>query len=108
MSTLRPIGNTVLFTFLDETQGAQGAFSERTRTGLIIPRLQSTQRGERWARVTAVGPTAVEDGVNIGDFILIEPLMWTANQSFEGAKVWKTTTEKILIVTNDESATIPY
>lgn len=106
MSTLRPLRNTVLFRFLDETGGSRGEFSERTRSGLIIPKLQSTQKGERWGKVVAVGPDVA--GVEVGEFILIEPMMWTNHEVFEGEKIWKTNDEKILLVTDDESQTVPY
>jgi co-chaperonin GroES (HSP10) len=103
---LIPLGNSVLFKFLDETQGAQGSFSERTRSGLIIPTLQATQKGERWGRVVAVGPDA--EGVAVDDYILIEPLMWTTNEVFEGEKVWKTNTDKVMAMTSDVALTVQF
>ena len=104
--TLRPLSNSILFEFLDRTGGAAGAFSERTRSGLIIPKTQSTQRKERWGRVLYLGPDV--EGVQIGEFILIEPLMWTTHETFEGQKIWKTNSEKVLMVTGDESLTVSY
>lgn len=104
--TLHPLGSTVLFKFLDETRGAQGSFSERTRSGLIIPTLQQTQKGERWGQVVAAGPEAAD--VAVGDYILIEPLMWTRNAELDGEKFWKTNTDKIMAVSNDVSDTVQY
>lgn len=106
MSTLRPLGNTVLFKFLDETGGARGEFSERSRSGLIIPKLETTQKGERWGQVLAVGPDATD--VNVDEFILIEPLMWTRGEVFEGQKVWKTNPDKIMLITTDSSITVQF
>ena len=106
LSQLRPLGSTILFQFMDETSGARGEFSERTRSGLIIPRIENTQKGERWGRVIAVGPDV--DGVLVGEFILITPLMWTNYESFDGQKIWKTDDTKVLMVTDDESQTVPY
>jgi co-chaperonin GroES (HSP10) len=103
---LIPLGNSVLFKFLDETQGPQGSFSERTRSGLIIPTLQATQKGERWGRVIAVGPDA--EDIAVDDYILIEPLMWTRNAELDGDKFWKTNPDKILAVTNDIADTVQY
>lgn len=105
MATLRPLGNNILFKFLDETSGSRGEFSERTRSGLIIPKLQTTQKGERWGKVIAVGPDA---GVQIDEFILIEPLMWTPNEVFEGEKVWKTNADKVMAVTSDVALTVQF
>lgn len=104
--TLRPLGSSILFVFLDNTSGKQGSFSERTRSGLIIPTLQTTQRGERWGKVIAVGQAAAD--VLPGDFILIEPLMWTMHGTVNGEKFWKTNTDKVMAVTNTESETVPY
>lgn len=106
MSKLRPLGNTILFKFLDQTGGSKGAFSERTRSGLIIPQLQSTQKGERWGEIIAVGDDVTE--VAVGDYILIEPLMWTPGEVFEGEKVWKTNHDKVMVVTNDLNLTVSY
>ena len=106
MSKLRPLGNTILFKFLDQTGGSKGAFSERTRSGLIIPQLQSTQKGERWGEIIAVGDDVTE--VAVGDYILIEPLMWTPGEIFEGEKVWKTNHDKVMVVTNDLNLTVSY
>lgn len=103
---LTPVGNTVLFKFLDETNGKSGMFSERSRSGLIIPKLQSTQKGERWAEVLAVGPNAQD--VKVGEFILIEPLMWTVGSVYNDQKVWKTNPDKIMVVTTDINNTVNY
>jgi co-chaperonin GroES (HSP10) len=103
-SQLTAIKNSILFQFLDKTSGPQGAFSERTRSGLIIPKLTSTQKGERWGKVVAVGSDV--DGVQVGEYILIEALMWTHGVDYENEKVWRTTDEKVLMVTDDESLTV--
>lgn len=106
MTTLRPLGNSILFQFLDETRGAQGSFSERTRSGLIIPTLQQTQKGERWGKVVAVAPDVPD--VQVGDYILIEPLMWTRNAELDGEKFWKTNADKVMIVSNDIADTVQF
>ena len=102
-SQLKPLRNAILFQFLDDTSGDKGQFTERSRSGLYIPTLKNEQRQERWARVVAVGPEA--KGINVNDFILIEPLMWTSNEVFEGQKIWKTDTTKVMMVTTDETLT---
>lgn len=103
---LHPVANTILFTFLDETGGAAGAFVERTKSMIIVPKLNSTQKQERWARAERVGPDVHE--VEPGDLILIEPLQWTRNEVFEGQKIWKTDESKVMAVTNDETLTIAF
>jgi co-chaperonin GroES (HSP10) len=106
MTNLSVLKNNIIFQFLDKTEGKEGSFSERTRSGLIIPKLQTTQKGERWGKVVAVGPDV--QGVVKGDYILIEPLMWTVNGTFEGEKFWKTNDDKVMIVSNELSDTVQY
>jgi co-chaperonin GroES (HSP10) len=106
MKKLQPIGITILFQFLDETNGAHGSFSERTRSGLIIPTLSTTQKGERWGKVIAVGPKV--EGILPGDFVMVEPLMWTRRVELDGENIWKTNTDKIMMVTSDIKLTVQY
>lgn len=104
MTNLRPLKNTVLFQFLDDTGGAKGRFSERYNGSIVIPVLNSNQnKSSRWGKVVSIGPDVRE--VKVGDFILIEPLQWTNNEVFEGEKIWKTDESKIMLSTNDESQT---
>jgi hypothetical protein len=106
MINLIPLRNNILFQFRDKTEGKEGAFSERSRAGLIIPKLQATQKGERWGNVLAVGPDV--EGIVPGDFILIEPLMWTVNGTLHGEKYWKTNSDKVMIVSNDSAETTQF
>lgn len=104
MTNLRPLKNTVLFQFLDDTGGAKGRFSERYNGSIVIPVLNSNQnKSSRWGKVVSIGPDVQE--VKVGDFILIEPLQWTNNEVFEGEKIWKTDEGKIMLSTDDESQT---
>ena len=102
---LRPLGNNVMFKFLDETVGVKGAFVEtHQKLGIIIPVTKSTQKAARWGEVVALGPKAAEAGLAVGDYILIEALMWMEGVKFEDGKVWKTDDSKILAVTNDRAS----
>lgn len=99
---VKPLHNYILFQFLDETSGKQGAFTEK-HSILIIPRSTNSQKVHRWGKVVAVGPKV--DGVVAGDYILIEALMWMEGVKLDnGEKVWKTDDSKVLAVTNDMSA----
>jgi hypothetical protein len=104
MSILRPLRNTILFHFLDQTAGAKGRFLERTKGSIIIPVLDSVQhKTDRWGKVVSVGPDVV--GVAPGEFILIAALRWTFASEFEGQKVWKTNDNEVIVVTDDEDST---
>jgi co-chaperonin GroES (HSP10) len=101
---LRPLGNTILFSFLDTTVGAKGRFTERTQGLIIIPVLDSAQhKTDRWGKVISVGPKV--DGLEPGDFILIEALQWTPGTEFDDDKIWKTDDSKVIVATNDEAST---
>ena len=103
--TLRPLGNNIMFQFLEATEGKKGAFVEK-HSLLIIPKTVSTQKVARWGKVLAVGPKV--DGVQPGDYVLIEALMWMEGVKLnETEKVWKTDDSKVLAVTNDIEACQP-
>jgi co-chaperonin GroES (HSP10) len=98
-----PLRNNVMFQFLDETTGSKGKFNERKLdSGIILPTLDSAQKLPRWGMVIAAGPTAQ---VKVGEYILIQSLMWTYGTEVDGVKMWKTDDEKIIMVTDDVSET---
>lgn len=101
MTKIRPLRNNVIFKFLDDRISNQGAFIEQTRSGIIIPLTQRTQKVHRWGVVVAAGPEAE---VVEGDFILIESLMWMEGVKVDDEMVWKTDDSKILAVTNNREA----
>lgn len=97
--------NNIMFRFLDETGGEKGKFTERkTPSGLILPTLDSEQKDARWGEVLHVGPLV--HGIEPGDFIYIEPLMWSFGTEIDGQKMWKTDDTKVIFVTNDPADTI--
>jgi co-chaperonin GroES (HSP10) len=97
-----------MFRFIEETGGSKGRFAERVRaSGIIIPSSVTAQKVARWAQVVCVGPKAAEAGLNPGDYILIEALMWMEGTTFEGEKLWKTDDSKIMAVTNDFASCQP-
>jgi co-chaperonin GroES (HSP10) len=105
---IKPIKNSVLFKFLDATSGRQGKFSDRTRSGIILTnRSDGGQKDARWGQVVAVGPDAEQD-IKVGEYILIEPLMWTFGVEIDGEKLWKTDPSKVMAVTDDAEATVQF
>ena len=95
-----------MFQFLDSTGGAKGKFTDRTtQGGIIIPTLDSEQKLPRWGQVIALGPEAAEAGLAVGDYILIEALMWSFGTEIDDAKMWKTDDSKVMMVTDDVNDT---
>jgi co-chaperonin GroES (HSP10) len=99
MATIKPLGNNVMFRFLDFTGGAKGRFTDTLGSGIITLPTAASQKVHRWGEVLAVGPKV--DGVVPGDFILIEALMWMEGTKVDDVRMWKTDDSKILCVTND-------
>lgn len=97
---LIPLKTNVMFRFLDSTGGAKGRFTDSTKSGIIIPTLDSAQKLPRWGVVVAAGP---ESEVTEGDYILIEALMWSNGSvsKFDDESVWKTEDKYIMLMTND-------
>jgi co-chaperonin GroES (HSP10) len=99
MTTIRPLGNAVMFQFLDETSGPKGKFTDRrTEGGIILPTLDSGQKLPRWGRVLAAGPDAA---VQPGEYVLVEGLQWSFGTEVDGVKMWKTDDEKVILATDD-------
>jgi co-chaperonin GroES (HSP10) len=98
---IKPLRNNVRFQFLDATHGTKGAFTpRRTASGIVLLATESEQRRNRWGKVVAAGPDA---SVEVGEFILIEALMWMEGVSIDDEKIWKTDDTKIIVATTDES-----
>jgi co-chaperonin GroES (HSP10) len=103
MSTILPLGNNIMFRFLDFTGGHKGYFTDKpTAAGIILVRSAITQKVHRWGEVIAVGPKV--DGIVPGDYVLVEALMWMEGTKVDDVPMWKTDDSKILAVTNDIEA----
>lgn len=103
---LRPLNDTFLFAFVNETN--QGRFIERNRQGFILTNLdyEAQSKFARWGKVLAVGPDITE--FKIGDLVLIEPKMWTLGFKHDDINIWKSDLSKVLATGEDESVTYTY
>lgn len=96
---LSPLGNTVLFAFVDDN--AKGRFIDKTRSGILLTHHGlDNQMVPRCGRVLAVGPE-VGEAVRPGKFILVEAGKWTTKMTYDQVDIWKTE-EKYVIGTSDE------
>lgn len=102
-TTVVPLKNNIMFQFLDTAGGSKGKFTDRaTASGIVIAQTDAQQKLPRWGKVVAVGP---DSGVSVGEFILIEALMWSFGTEVDGEKMWKTDDSHVLMVTDDEETT---
>ena len=95
---LKALGNRIIFKFVQNV--TDGKFGASTSWGFQIQTQNDDPKFARWGEVTHLGPDV--EGINVGDYILIEPLMWTNNMELEDGKVWGTNTEKVIAVTSVE------
>lgn len=102
---LKPLHNSILFVFFDDTAGV--GFISKTRSGILMTNQDmSLQTIPRWGRVVAVGPEV--ETVKSGQYILIEPLMWTMGFEYDEVKIWKTDESKVMGITDDINSCIQF
>lgn len=102
---LRPLGNSILFTFMDDT--SNGNFVPKTKSGIIMTNMNTDEaQVAKWGRVLAVGDDCVE--VKKGDFVLLTPLKWTVGFTYDKIKIWKTDEDQIMAITDDIANTLQY
>lgn len=96
---MKVLDDKVVFKFLDDISGS--AFTgSKTSWGFMIKDPPSEVKIARWGQVVAVGPKATE--VEPGDYVLIEPLMWTNKIKMgDDSFVWATDINKVMVVTKD-------
>lgn len=105
MTTIvHPLRDNIIFRFLDETGGGKGKFSDRVLTsGIIIAQTDMQQKQPRWGEVLAVGP---ESTIKVGEYVLVNALMWTYGTEIDGQKMWKTDDGQLIFATDDINLTV--
>ena len=105
---LRCIRNGILFVLL-EPMTSSGHFIEKTKWGLEITPFNSKQsrsfsntirdRG-RWGKVLTIGPEC--KNVKVGNYICVEPNMWTNSFTYDGIQIRKTDESKVLLISEEK------
>lgn len=105
MTTIvHPLRDNIIFRFLDETGGGKGKFSDRVlASGIIIAQTDMQQKQPRWGEVLAVGPDST---IKVGEYVLVNALMWTYGTEIDGQKMWKTDDGQLIFATDDINLTI--
>ena len=95
---IRALGNSVLFKFIDNA--ANGMFSTKSSGKILIVRDDlDDQSKPRWGEVVTTGPEVIDD-IKPGKYILISGLRWTQGLEVNGEKIWKTTDDEVLAVSD--------
>lgn len=90
---MKAIGDSILFKFVQNVDTSN--FENKLDWGLVIKAPTEDSAQPRWAIVESIGDDV--NGLSIGDYILIEPLMWTNFVEHSGSKYWRTTSDKVII-----------
>lgn len=106
MTTLRPIKNSIIFQFEDNTVRktdmgrSRTQFAETTDWGFETSSYDESTKTPRWGKVKFVGDEVYED-IKVGSRILVEALQWTEGFEFEDERYWKTNDTKVLMIDSD-------
>jgi co-chaperonin GroES (HSP10) len=96
---LRPLGNSILFAFVDDHAG--GNFIPKTKSGILLTNQNLNEAHvPKWAKVLAIGPD-VDEQIKVGLYILIEPLKWTIGFKHENVQIWKTDDTQVMLVDDE-------
>jgi hypothetical protein len=91
------VKDSILFKFVEDT--GKGFFKNKTSWGFEVVKKQDDTKYARWGEVLAVGKKV--KNVQVGQYILIEPLMWTLGVEHNGQKFWATNEEKVMLVSKE-------
>ena len=95
---IKPLGECFVFQFTDDA--AEGSFITNTRSGFIMTNQNKFDNGQaRWGKVCRVGKDVTM--FTEGQYVLIEPLMWTIAMTVDDVKYWKSEQLKVMAVTDD-------
>lgn len=95
---LKILGHKIIFQFTQDI--ASGKFKASTDWGFQIATQNDDPKFARWGKVVDFGPEVTD--IEIGDYILVEPLMWTTYMEINDEKVWGTNRDKVIAVSKTE------
>ena len=96
---LQPLGKNIIFVFLDEV--AQDGFIPNSGGRILLTKQNlDHNRTPKWGKVLLTGPQVPAD-IKVGDYIFIEPLMWTPGFDVDDVKAWKTDSDKVMVVSSE-------
>lgn len=96
---LKPIGKNIIFKFLEEVSSGGFVPSSGGLIQLVKQNLDHN-REPKWGKVMLCGPLVDTADINVGEYILVEPLQWTPGFEVDGVMCWKTDATKIMMVSS--------
>lgn len=89
----KTLRNNIIFKFLDEANDK--GFTNTTDWNFVVKGHEFNAKSPRWGIVVRKGED-VPAHIQEGDYILIEPLMWSVNFKIDDVKYWSTNSEKVI------------
>lgn len=99
---IEAVRNYVIFKFVEDITGDR--FINKTSSQILVTsddRNQTTY--PRWGKVEAIGPDV--DGIELGEYVLVDAGKWTSHFYVNGERYWKTDTNEILCVSDEPGST---
>lgn len=93
---MNAIGKSILFKFVQNVDSTN--FENKLDWGFVIKAPTEDSSQPRWGVIQSLGSECTD--LSVGDYILIEPLMWTNFVEHDGSKYWRTTADKIILSSN--------
>lgn len=96
--TITALGNSVLFTFVDDINSRNEFVKGATESGIVIAgdTFDSSAKQSRWVNVFAVGPDVKT--IKAGDQALLPALRWTEGIKHDGLRFWKTDEKEVVAI----------
>lgn len=106
----RALRNTFLFAFL-QNQNRHGWFEEQTDWGFNVlahkdpnkeghAAFDRTLKQGRWGKVLLIGPKC--ETVKVGDYVCLEPMMWTNGFDHDGISIHKSDETKVMLISEEK------
>lgn len=96
-TVFRATQNRIIFQFVDETTNSN--FKNKTNWGFEFTQHAEELKSPRWGVITHIGSKIKE--VEVGQYILIEPLMWTLGMTMPDGTYWTTAIDKVMAVSDE-------
>lgn len=94
---IEAVRNYVIFTFVEDIYGDR--FVNKTDGQIILTSDDKAQTTyPRWGKVVNTGPDV--HGIEVDEYVLIEPGKWTSHFYVNGERYWKTDDEQIMCVSD--------
>lgn len=93
IDTHKAYGQKIIFQFLEHATGK--GFTNKTAWDFEVKTHEDNAKNPRWAVVVLVGPD-VPAHIQPGNFVMIEPLMWTHGFEVDTVKYWATDHAKVI------------